>query len=115
VTIKTLEARLAEIAQQEQEWIEQGYCVGTLTTDVAHWNSFGVFTGQDLDDYLDACVAREQQKSQFDDDDDWYSSKEALLEMAGERDAWERQQEQLAWEPPTAADIVANQFQAGWA
>lgn len=114
--IIALEVRLAEIAAQEAEWMEQGYCVFPLVKDVAHWHAIGIFTANDLEDYFEAVndrdymIASEQAwREQHEADmDAWYA------EMA----AAEAEEDRLLAryvDAPSPFDIVCNHFQAGWA
>jgi hypothetical protein len=113
IDLSLLEA-LSEIAVQEREWQEQGYCVGTLVKDPAHWARYGVFTRADLERYFDECADRQRQK-------DLWEEREAewLAEMEAEEAQWRAEEERMealhGWERTTPADIVANHYQEGWA
>jgi len=38
---------------------EDGLWVSTLTTDLEHWAGYGIYTAEQLGDYLDACCEEE--------------------------------------------------------
>ena len=69
-----LNAKNAEM----QAWIDAnpGSWGSIFHTDIPHWNESGVFTAEDLDDYLDSCHRREMQKMAWygDDEDDIHMS-----------------------------------------
>ena len=48
--------------QGQKKADENGGMYFPLTTDIQHWNSSGVHSIEDLENYFGACVERERQK-----------------------------------------------------
>ena len=62
----TLVQRIAEINEQSKAWMDAapGRWAGMLCTDPEHWWEYGIYTAEELDEYLDDCYEREVGESQ---------------------------------------------------
>lgn len=99
-----LNAKNAEM----QAWIDAnpGSWGTIFHTDIPHWNESGIFTAEDLDDYLDACFQREMQKSA------WYGDEEFEMNAADRNyyDYVEQKWSQGEW--PENADAHVEAYEA---
>jgi len=42
--------------------------VSELTEDVEHWHRYGIYTGEQLEDYLDRCAQKEIDEYEYEND-----------------------------------------------
>lgn len=54
---------LAWLGRNDQQMVLDGWWVGGLVRDPAHWAEYGITTAAQLGEYLDAECAREDRKS----------------------------------------------------
>ena len=63
----TLTERLTQINEESQKHMDDnpGDWVGMLTTDPSHWAEYGVYSAEQLNEYLEGAAAHNARK------DDW--------------------------------------------
>ena len=64
----SLVERIAEINRDSQLWMEAapGRWAGMLCSDPEHWFEYGIYTAEQLDEYLDDCCERETGDTLYD-------------------------------------------------
>lgn len=113
----SLEGYFVEAAEQERQWVEEGYCVFSIVRDIPFWMARGIFTRQDMEAMLERESDRDYQKAQM---ADWFDDHCAQMdEYFAEEEAEEARLDAIKTDGLTFEDTqffaVCDHFQAGWA
>lgn len=76
-------AYIERLNAQTEAWVAEdpeGRWAGLLTTDPEHWAGYGITTVEALEEYFDACAAKEARKAAYIEDEyNWMDDEEFAI------------------------------------